>query len=214
MTSVILTRSDTVKFFVIHLREFLSTFRVCPYPILKTLFDKFLLCLCDCRFLFVENCLFPALIIFDIIKDTNIFQVQRFLNYLVGIDTTCAVCAICFDIGTVIGFTLDIPLARIGREVNFYIPLCISRCIKELKHKLLDYLLRQPSSTEPYGNLTCSQVYRLNLFQCFHIDFVIFRIHLGRFFCCDKFLPDITGEIFICHQILCLGYIPVPVKRI
>ena len=53
VTTVILTRTNTVKFFVIHLRKFFTSGRVSPYPILKALLYKFLFCLCDCRFFFV-----------------------------------------------------------------------------------------------------------------------------------------------------------------
>ena len=198
----------------LHLREFFSAGRVSPYPVLKALLYEFLLCLCDCRLFFIENGFLSAFLIFDIVKDSDIFQVQCFLNYLICVDAGSTVCAVRFYIGTVVALSLNVPFAGKLRVVNLDIPLCIAWGVEKLKHKLLENFRRNPSSTEPYGNLTCSQVYRLNLFQCFHIDFVIFRIHLGRFFCCDKFLPDITGEIFICHQILCLGYIPVPVKRI
>ena len=111
VASIILTRTDTVEFFVIHLRQFFSAGRVSPYPVLKALFYKFLLCLCDCRFFFVENGFLFAFLIFDIIKDTDIFQVQGFLKNFIGIDTGSTVCAVCFHIGTVVALALNIPLS-------------------------------------------------------------------------------------------------------
>ena len=73
VTAVILTRTNTVKFFVIHLCQFFSAGRVRPNPVLKALLYKFLFSLCDCRFFFVENSFLFAFLIFDIIKDTDIF---------------------------------------------------------------------------------------------------------------------------------------------
>ena len=214
MTSVILTGSYAVELFVIHLRELFSAGRVSPYPILKALFDKFLLCLCNCRFLFVENGFFLTVLIFDIVKDTDIFQVQRFLDYLVCVNTGSAVSAVRFHIGTVITFALNVPFAGILRVVYFDVPLCIAWSIEKFKHKLLKDFGRYPSCTEPYGYFACGQVFRLNFFQSLYIDFVIFGINLGRLFGCNKFFSDISRKVLICHQILLLGYISITIKRV
>ena len=54
MTAVILTGSDRVKSIVVGTDKTVSAFWVFPYPICKSLFDNFLLCLCRRGFLMVE----------------------------------------------------------------------------------------------------------------------------------------------------------------
>ena len=174
MASVILTGTDTIELFVVELAKSFSALRIRPYPILKALLDKLLLCLSDCGFFFIQNCFLLAVCIFFIIEDTHILQVQRFLDNLVSIDTACAISAVRFDISSVVGFALDIPFSRVLGKMDFDVPLCISRRTQELKHKLLDNLRRKPSRTETDGNLTCRQVFRLHLLERFHIDTVIF----------------------------------------
>ena len=214
MTSVVLTGSYAVELFVIHLREFFSAGRVSPYPVLKSLLYEFLLCLCDCRLFFIENGFLFALVIFDIVKDTDIFQVQRFLNYLIGIDTGSAVCAVRFYIGAVIALSLNVPFAGKLRVVNLDIPLCIAWGIEKLKHKLLENFIRNPSSTEPYGNLARRQILWLHLFKCLHIDCVIFGIQCRRPFGCCQLLTNIARQIFVCHKILRFVRITILIKGI
>ena len=214
VASVVLTGSYAVELFVIHLREFFSAGRVSPYPVLKALLYEFLLCLCDCRFLFIENGFLFALVIFDIVKDTDIFQVQRFLDYLICVDTGSTVCAVRFNIGTVIALSLNVPFSGKLRVVNLDIPLCIAWRIEKLKHKLLEYFGRYPSRTEPYGNLACRQILWLHLFKCLHIDGVIFGIQCRRPFGCRQLLTNIARQIFVCHKILRLIRIAVLIKRI
>ena len=214
VASVVLTGSYTVELFVIHLREFFSAGRVSPYPVLKALLYEFLLCLCDCRFLFIENCFLFALVIFDIVKDTDIFQVQSFLDYLICVDTGSTVGAVCFNIGTVIALSLNVPFAGKLRVVNLDVPLCIAWGVEKLKHKLLEYFGRYPSRTEPYGNLACRQILWLHLFKCLHIDCVIFGIQCRRPLGCRQLFTNIARQIFVCHQILRLIRIAVLIKGI
>ena len=98
--------------------------------------------------------------------------------------------------------------------MNLDVPLCVPRCSQELKHKLFDNFGRQPSSTKPNGNLAGGQVFGLHPFQCFHIDGVIFGVKLRRLSGEYQLFPDIAGEVFVCHQVLCLRGIAVPVHRI
>ena len=178
VASVILTRSDTVKLLIVNPAQSFSAGRIRPYPLLKCSLNKFLLGLSDGSFLFIEDCLLLAFIIFNIIKDTDIFQVQRFLNNLVSVYSACAVGVVRFDISSVIGLALDVPLARIRREVNFDIPLCIAWRFKQIKHKILHIVRRKPSSAEPHRYFTRRQVFRLYSFQRFHIDLIILRVKL------------------------------------
>ena len=214
VASVVLTGTNTIEFLVIHFRKFFSAGRVSPYPVLKALLYEFLLCLCDCRFLFIENGFFLAFIIFDIVKDTDIFQVQGFLDYLICVDTGSAVGAVRFNIGTVVALSLNVPFSGKLRVVNLDIPLCIAWGVEKLKHKLLEYFGWNPSRTEPYGNLACRQILWLNLFKCLHIDGVIFGIQSRRPFGCCQLLTNIARQIFVCHQILRLIRIAVLIKRI
>ena len=214
VASVVLTGSYAVELIVIHLREFFSAGRVSPYPVLKALLYEFLLCLCDCRFLFIENGFLFAFLIFYIVKDSDIFQVQCFLNYLICVDTGSAVCAVRFNIGTVIALSLNVPFSGKLRVVNLDIPLCIAWGVEKLKHKLLEYFGWNPSRTEPYGNLACRQILWLNLFKCLHIDGVIFGIQSRRPFGCRQLLTNIARQIFVCHQIFRLIRITVLIKRI
>lgn len=46
MTSVILTRTNTVKLFVVELAEIFTPFGVFPYPIFESLLNKLLFRLC------------------------------------------------------------------------------------------------------------------------------------------------------------------------
>ena len=98
--------------------------------------------------------------------------------------------------------------------MNFDIPLCIAWCFKQMKDKILHIVRRQPSCTKSYGNFTCSQVFRLHLLKCFHIDLIIFRIEFCRVLCNPQLLPDITRKVFISHQILRFVRISILIKRI
>ena len=178
MTSVVLTGTQAVEFIVVKAAEPFSALRVRPDPILKALLDQLLLCLCDCRFLFVQDGFLFAVCVLYIVEDADILQVQRFLDDLIGVDTLRAIGAVRLHIAAVIGFALNVPFAGIGREMNLDVPLCVPRCSQELKHKLFDNFGRQPSSTKPNGNLAGGQVFGLHSFQCFHIDCVIFGVKL------------------------------------
>jgi len=178
VASIVLTGTQAIEFIVVKAAEPFSALRVRPDPILKALLDQLLLCLCDCRFLLVQNGFLFAVCVLYIVEDADIFKVQCFLDYLVGVDAPRTVGAVCLHIAAVIGLALNIPLAGVGREVNLDVPLCVPWCSQELKHKLFDNFGRQPSSTKPNGNLAGGQVFGLHSFQCFHIDCVIFGVKL------------------------------------
>ena len=214
MTSIVFTGANTVELLVIELAQSLTAFRICPYPILKTLLDKFLLRLSDSSFFFVQHGFLFTVRFFNIIEDTNILQVQSFLNDLVSVDTACAVGVVRFDISSVIGLALNIPFSRVLREVELDIPLCISRSSQELKDKLLNDFRGQPSCTKTDRDFACGQVFRLHLFKCFHVDFVIIGTEFCGAFRPSKFLTDITGKVFIRHKILRFGTVAVAVHRV
>lgn len=84
MASIVLTRTQAVEFIVVKAAEPFSALRVRPDPILKALLDKLLLCLCDCRFLFVQDGFLFAVCVLYIVEDADIFKVQRFLDDLIS----------------------------------------------------------------------------------------------------------------------------------
>ena len=79
-------RDRAVEFLIVKDAKPFSAFRVRPNPILKALLDQLLLCLCDCRFLLVQNGFLFAVCVLYIVEDADIFKVQCFLDYLVGVD--------------------------------------------------------------------------------------------------------------------------------
>ena len=212
MTSVVLTGTQAVEFIVVKATESFSALRVRPNPILKALLDQLLLCLCDCCFLLVQDGFLFAVCVLHIVKDTDILQVQRFLDDLIGVDTLRAIGAVRLHIAAVIGFALNVPFAGIGGEVNLDIPLCVPRCPQELEHKLFHNIRGQPSCSKANSNLAGCKVFRLYPFQCFHIDGVIFGIKLCGLFRNRQLLTDIAGKVFVCHQVFCLSRVAVSVQ--
>ena len=86
--------------------------------------------------------------------------------------------------------------------MDFNIPSRINGRIQKLIHKLLCDFFRQPSRAELHENLAGSQVFRLYLFQSFHIDVVIFGVDFCGFFCPNELFPHIAGKVFVRHQVL------------
>lgn len=86
VASIVLTGTQAVEFIVVKAAEPFSALRVRPDPILKALLDKLLLCLCDCRFLFVQDDFLFAVCVLYIVEDADILQVQCFLDDLIGVD--------------------------------------------------------------------------------------------------------------------------------
>ena len=113
VTAVIFSGADGVELLIVELGQPFTTGRIVPDPVCKGLFDQFLLALGDGGFLLVQNRNSLAGFIFQIIEDTNIFQVQSFLNDLVGIDPAGAIGVVGLDANPVNGFALDIPLAGV-----------------------------------------------------------------------------------------------------
>ena len=164
VAAVIFTGTDTIELLVIHLGKTFTAFRITPNPVRKGLLDKLLLALRDSGFFLIEHSRFLAVLILDIVKDSHVLEVEGFFHDLVAVDSCRAERIIRFDISTVVGFTLNIPLSGVLRIVNMDIPLAIPRRAEQLKHELLHDLRRKPGCAESYGNLTCRQInwlYRL-----------------------------------------------------
>ncbi len=113
MTAVILAGTDAVEFFVVHPCEAFAAFGVLPYPICEGLFNELLLALSNGCFFLIENSNLLAVFVLDIVEDTHIFQIERFLHDLISVDSVRAVGVIRFYIASVVGFALNIPFAGI-----------------------------------------------------------------------------------------------------
>ena len=80
-------------------------------------------------------------------------------------------------------------------------PLGAAGCSQRLKDKLAVVVWLQPCSAQPDGDLTCCQVRGLHLGQSIHIGLIL-RIAGCKRLHIRQFLPHITGEIFVCRNVL------------
>lgn len=80
MRAIILTRSGGVKKFVVLGGKGFSSVRISPNPISERILDCLLFLLCQGSFFFIEDTLLLTICIFNRIIDTNILQIQRFLQ--------------------------------------------------------------------------------------------------------------------------------------
>ena len=100
------------------------------------------------RFFLVEHRLFLSAAIVNIIEDTHVFEVQRFFNDLIGIDTACSVGVICLYVSTVVGFVCDNPFARHFYELDLDLSSHPTGSAEQFIHKVLHVLLRHPYRAE------------------------------------------------------------------
>ena len=144
-----------------------------PDPVGKGLLDQGLLALSDGCLLPVQDCGTFAILVFEVVKNTDVLEVQRLLHDLIAVDPACAVGAAGLDVPGVIGFALNVPLAGVFGVADMDVPLAISRCGEELEHKLFHNFRRQPGGAETDGDFRRCQVSGLNALQGFHIDRII-----------------------------------------
>ena len=111
MRAIILTRSGGVKKFIVLGGKSFSSVRISPNPISERILDCLLFLLCQGSFFFIENTLLLAIRILNRIIDTNIFQIQCFLQNPICVGSLCTVGDIRRHI-VVVGRTLtvDAPL--------------------------------------------------------------------------------------------------------
>ena len=202
VTAVVLTRTCAVELLVIQPGQLFTPVGIIPNPVRKSLLDKLLLALRDCRLLFIEHSSFLSVLILDIVEDPHILQVQRLFHDLIAVDPARAIGVVRLDIASVVGFALYIPFARVLREVNVDIPLAVSRCSEQFKHELLHDFRGKPSCAKSDGNLTGSQINRLHRFQRSHILGIVLRIKLCAASRPLKLLPDVSGKVFVGWEVL------------
>ena len=152
MAAVIFPWTGGVEQLIVASYKFFPSLRIAPDPVGKSVFDCLLFLLCKGRLLFVQDSfLFPVGIFIRII-DTDIFQIECFLQNLIRIRPVCAVSDIGINVmDTGCAFPGNPPLCRSRREIDLNIPLqiknpCISACLRpESLFLLLSYLAASSS---------------------------------------------------------------------
>ena len=194
MRAIILTRSGGVKKFVVLGGKGFSSVRISPNPISERILDCLLFLLCQGRFFFVENTLLLAIRILNRIIDTNIFQIQRFLQNPICVGSLCTVGDIRRHI-VVVGRTLtvDAPLCGQLGELDLN---GTAQVIRRFKGFLLKKIGINPCCTQTHINLGRIQVLRLCFLQGFHID-AEGRISVRRHLCDTQLASYITGKVII-----------------
>ena len=201
MAAVILAGTDRVELLVIQLRQPFPSGWVFPDPFLEFLLDQFLLGLRDGGFFLIQHRCPLAVCILDIVEDTYVLQVEGLFQNLISVDAVSAVGVERADVAPVAGFAFDVPLSRVGGEMDLDLPPGIIGCSEELIHEVFIVLRGYPGRAETDGDLCCSQIDRLHLFQGFHIGRIAFRI----LFCLPprfpQLLTDVSGEILVHGQV-------------
>ena len=197
MTAIVFTGSCRVEQLIVLRYHSFTAARVFPNPILERILDRLLFLLGEGGFLFIQDTLLLTVRIFDSIIDTNIFQVQRFLQDTVGIGTVSTVGRVRSHI-VVARRTLsvDSPFCGHFRELDLDGTTEVIRGIKGLLHELLDIARVNPGRTQTHINFRRIQVFRLCLFQSLHIDSkgrITVHCHLSD----TQLASDITGKVFI-----------------
>ncbi len=99
VASIVLTGTQAIEFIVVKARQSRSLRSGSDQTqSCKALLDQLLLCLCDCSFLLVQNGFLFAVCILYIMEDADIFKVQCFLDYLIGVDAPRTVGTVCFTL--------------------------------------------------------------------------------------------------------------------
>ena len=197
MRAIILTRSGGVKKFVVLGGKGFSSVRISPNPISERILDCLLFLLCQGSFFFIEDTLLLTICIFNRIIDTNIFQIQRFLQNPICVGSLCTVGDIRRHI-VVVGRTLtvDAPLCGQLGELDLNGTAQVIRGFKGFLHELLNIIGINPCCTQTHINLGRIQVLRLCFLQGFYID-AEGRISVCRHLCDTQLAPYITGKVLV-----------------
>ena len=214
MASVILARAGAVELLVVELCQPCAPVRVLPDPVGKRFLDKLLLSLRDCGFLLVEDRRLASVLVFDIVEDADVAEVQRFLDDLVTVDAARAVGAVDFDVASVVRFALDAPVAGIGGKMRRDIPALPPCRIHQIPHKLIDVIHGKPGRAESDRDLTCREVFRHDLFKRLYVDIVVIRVKLCAPFRPLELFADISGQVFVGGNVLFSVPVSVSEKRV
>ena len=145
VATVILTGPQAVELLIIELCQKVTAGWVFPNPILKRLLHLFLLGLGDGGFFPIDDGGTLAVRSLHIVENADVLQIEGLLQDLVAVYTLGTIGAVRFDIATVIGFALNIPLAGVLREMDFDVVPAVVGGIKEIVHELLVDLRRYPA---------------------------------------------------------------------
>ena len=165
VASVIFSWSDRVEFFIVDPCQPFPSFGVFPYPAFEGVLYGLLLSLSDGCLLFIEHCFLPALIIFDIVKDADVSEIQGLLYDLVCIHPAAAIGAARPDIAPVVALSFDVPLSCMGRIPHIDLPPHIGRRAQKLEHEIRYHIRRQPRCSKPHTDLARRKFLRLHLFE-------------------------------------------------
>ena len=209
-----LAGTNAVELLIIELAKPFAPIGVFPYPFLKFTADLFLLALRNRGFLLVQHRFFITVFVLNIIKDAHILEIEGILDNVVRIHSGSAVYAGRFYISFSVRLICNPPLSRNRFKLHLHTILIVVRNFKKLKNECLYIFRRNPCGTEPDPDFRRCQIFRLYLFQRFHINGVIIRGLLSASPCHCKFFADIAGKILICRQVFVLLVVSGPVKRI
>ena len=204
MATVVFTGAHTVELLVIELTKTLSALGIFPNPLLKSSFDLFLFALRDGGFLLIEHGFFVAVLVHNIVVNTNIFQIKSFLDNLVCVDSLRSVNAICLDIALILALVGKHPLRCLRNEFNLNKPSDIVGIAEQFVNKVVNILGRNPYRTELYTDFRSGQILRLHLFKCFYVNVIFRRKLLCRSSCKSKLLSYVARKVFISHQIFAM----------
>ena len=153
VASVILTGAGRVEQFVILFYQRDAPLRVLPDPVGKSILDDLLFLLRQHGLPLVQHTLGLALGILDGVIDADIFQIQGFLQNLVGVGTGCAVGFRGNNIAPPGGgLALHTPFCGIRRISHLDCMAQIVGDLERLGHKLLNNVRVQPCCAQPHIN--------------------------------------------------------------
>ena len=195
--AVVLTGSGGVEQLIILIDQSFTTAGVFPDPVTEGIFDRLLFLLCQGGLLLVQHTTLLSIRILDGVIDTNVLQVQSFLQNAVGIGTVGAVGHIGSNI-VVAGriFAGDTPFCGNIGEFHLNAATEIVRGFKGFLYELLDIPCINPGSSQTHINFRRIQVFGLCLFQCFYIGAVLLT-GLYCHLCLTELFTDIAGEILV-----------------
>ena len=164
-----------VELLVIELANPFAPIGVFPYPFLKFSADLFLLSLRNRGFFLIQNRFLFSALVLHIIKDAHILKIEGILDNVVRINSGGTVYAGRFYISFSVRLICDPPLPRNRFKLHLHTVFIVVRDFKKLKYKCLYIFRRNPCGTEPDPDFRRCQIFRLYLFQRFHINGVIIR---------------------------------------
>ena len=205
MAPVVLPGADAVELLIVELTQPLPALRVFPNPILERLLDKLLLTLGNGGLFLVQNRRPIAMLVLDVIKDTDSAEIQGLLNDFVAVGPVRAIGAVRLNTAPVGTLALNTPIPRVLGVVDANLIPHIPGSAHKLIHELIHHINGEPGSAQADGNLRSGQVCGLHRFQSLYIDSVILGVELGAALGNGQFLPDIAGQVLVGGEIFGSG---------